>query len=188
MWFHDHTLGTTRLNVYAGLAGFYFLKDPALEPKKYPSGPYEIEMAVQDRLFDRKSQLYFPQQQKVKDHPFWSVIFEGDVATVNGVGLPYLKVEPRRYRFHLLNGSNHREFIFTFGDAPVIPYRGPMTTTLISRSKFPRVPVSPGERADVIVDFTNFVGKNILLTNSGPFMIHNLRQVMQFRVSREFCA
>jgi spore coat protein A, manganese oxidase len=63
LWFHDHALGTTRINVYAGLAGFYFLKDPDREPQGYPGGAYEIEMAVQDRSFDTNSQLYFAQQQ-----------------------------------------------------------------------------------------------------------------------------
>jgi len=109
LWFHDHTLGTTRLNVAAGLAGFYFIENSSQEPNKLPDGPYEIEMAIQDRQFDTTSQLYFPTEVQFNDHPYWSPMFEGDVATVNGAPWPYLKVEPRRYRFRILNGSNHRE-------------------------------------------------------------------------------
>ena len=131
LWFHDHALGTTRIAVYAGLAGFYFLEDPSREPKGYPSGPYEIEMAIQDRMFDTNSQLYFPQQQKMQDHPFWGVYFEGNVATVNGAAFPYLKVEPRRYRFHLLNGSNHRGYKLSLA-THWFTRSGPMTTTLIN--------------------------------------------------------
>ncbi len=51
-------------------------------------GAYEIEMAMQDRMFDTNGQLYLPQQQPNHNHPFWSPAFEGDVATVNGAGLP----------------------------------------------------------------------------------------------------
>jgi spore coat protein A, manganese oxidase len=119
LWFHDHALGTTRLNVYAGLAGFYFLRDPDHEPQGYPSGAQEIEMAVQDRMFDKNSQAYLLNQQPSINHPFWAPGFEGDVATVNGAAFPYLDVEPRRYRFHILNGSLNRGYQFLFGGAPV---------------------------------------------------------------------
>jgi spore coat protein A, manganese oxidase len=57
LWFHDHALGITRISVYAGLAAFYFLEDPSREPKGYPSGPYEIEMAIQDRMFLRRKEF-----------------------------------------------------------------------------------------------------------------------------------
>lgn len=181
LWFHDHTLGTTRLNVYAGLAGFYFLKDPALEPKGYPSGPYEIEMAIQDRLFDTNSQLYFPQQQQVSDHPFWSVYFEGDVATVNGAAFPYLKVEPRRYRFHLLNGANHRGFLLSFGSATVYQI-GADDNYLDEPVKVSTVSISPGERVDIIVDFSGLAGQNIEVDNSAGHIKVDLKHIMEFQV------
>ena len=191
LWFHDHALGITRLNVYAGLAGFYFLKDPSREPQGYPSGPYEIEMAVQDRSFDRNSQLYFPQQQVVTTHPFWSVLYEGDVATVNGAAFPYLNVEPRRYRFHILNGSNHRAYTFGFSgsNGPVSP---PVYLVGSDDNYFDKpvpadpagVPLSPGERTDLIIDFSKFAGQNIILTNSGDHTLVDLPQIMQFRVGK----
>ena len=59
-WVHDHALGATRTNVYGGMAAFYFIEDPTVAPKNLPSGPYQIEMAIQDRQFDTNSQLYFP--------------------------------------------------------------------------------------------------------------------------------
>ncbi len=182
LWFHDHALGITRINVYAGLAGYYFLKDPDREPKGYPSGAYEIEMAVQDRLFDSNSQLYFPTQTQLTEHPFWSVNFEGDVATVNGAAFPYLNVEPRRYRFHLLNGTNHRGFIFTF-DKAVVHEIGADDNYFDKPVPVTTVSVTPGGRGDVIVDFSKLAGQTITLTNSGPYMKYQLRQIMQFRVA-----
>jgi spore coat protein A, manganese oxidase len=184
LWFHDHALGITRINVYAGLAGFYFLEDPSHEPKGYPSGPYEIEMAIQDREFDTNSQLYFPQEQAVVDHPFWSVYFEGNVATVNGAAFPYLKVEPRRYRFHLLNGSNHRDYILSFGNAPVYQI-GADDNYFDKPVPLSNVTIAPGERADIIIDFSNSAGQNITVGNTGVDQDPQipLPQIMQFRVA-----
>lgn len=114
IWWHDHALGATRLNVYAGLAGFYFIRDNwdtglPNNPAGFPAGPYEIEVALQDKMFDTQGQLYFPNLGiNPMQHPFWIPEFFGDVIVVNGATWPYLTVEPRRYRFHLLDGSNAR--------------------------------------------------------------------------------
>ena len=132
LWWHDHALGATRLNVYAGLAGFYFLKGDDEENAHLPgwsgddlvqevainanSGtfnpePYlpEIEIVFQDRMFDTNGQLYFPNlPPNFMEHPFWTPEFIGDIITVNGKTWPYLSVAQRKYRFRLLNGSNAR--------------------------------------------------------------------------------
>jgi spore coat protein A, manganese oxidase len=183
LWFHDHALGITRTNVYAGLAGFYFLEDPAREPKGYPSGPFEIEMAIQDRRFDTNSQLYFPQELQV-GHPFWSPYFEGNVAAVNGAAFPYLKVEPRRYRFHLLNGSNHRVYILSFGDAPIYQI-GADDNYFDKPVPLSNVTIAPGERADIIVDFSNSAGQKITVGNTGVNQDPTipLPEIMQFQVA-----
>ena len=69
LWFHDHALGTTRQHVYAGLAGFYLIRDTfdtgltggaTVNPMNLPAGPYEAELMVADRQFDINGQLYFP--------------------------------------------------------------------------------------------------------------------------------
>jgi spore coat protein A len=214
LWFHDHALGVTRNNVFAGLAGFYFVRDPSTEPKKLPSGPYEIEMAIQDHRFDTKSRIYFtgsgpgpaawpdPQNGGVTPnfHPFWYVQFYGDVVTVNGAVWPYLKVEPRRYRFRLLDGANGRRldlhFVAPEGKEPPPVYQigaddqyfdtpvkvndtacaGKPITTVCSD-----VSLLPGERADIIVDFTNLAGQTITVTNTGPSVVP-VTDVIQFQV------
>jgi spore coat protein A len=64
LWYHDHALGMTRLNVYAGLAGFYVLqdenRDKLVEAGVLPSGDHDIGMAIQDRAFTKDGQLYYP--------------------------------------------------------------------------------------------------------------------------------
>ena len=207
LWFHDHYVGATRNNVYSGLAGFYFLRDPSTEPKKLPSGPYEIELIIQDRVFDTNSQLALSNIKATDPfnsllpsapqyHPFWIIQVRGDVATVNGVAWPYLKVEPRRYRFRILDGANERRFDLHFGGAPVWQFGADDnyldTAAKVNDAACPGKPDStercsdvsllPGERADVIVDFTHLTGKTITATNSGPNFYHPLPEVMQFRV------
>ena len=123
LWFHDHALGTVRLNVYAGLAGFYLIRDNrdtgfANNPITLPAGPYESEMMLADRQFDTNGQLYFPDSDNPANlngppgnpdkHPFWIPEFFGDVITVNGKSWPTMSVEPRRYRFRWVNASNAR--------------------------------------------------------------------------------
>jgi FtsP/CotA-like multicopper oxidase with cupredoxin domain len=126
LWFHDHALGIVRLNVYAGLAGFYFIRDGRdtglpNNPITLPSGPQEAELMIQDRQFDTNGQLYFPDSDNAANlngppsapdkHPFWIPEFFGDVMTVNGKSWPTMEVQPRRYRFRLVNASNARFLI-----------------------------------------------------------------------------
>ena len=126
LWFHDHTLGIVRLNVYAGLAGFYFIRDQrdtglANNPITLPSGAQEAELMIQDRQFDTNGQLYFPDSDNPANlngppanpdkHPFWIPEFFGDVITVNGKSWPTMEVQPRRYRFRVVNASNARFLI-----------------------------------------------------------------------------
>jgi spore coat protein A, manganese oxidase len=125
LWFHDHTLGIVRLNVYAGLEGFYFIRDNrdtglANNPITLPSGNQEAELLLADRQFDTNGQLYFPASDNPANlngppgnpdkHPFWIPEFFGDVITVNGKSWPSMQVQPRRYRFRFVNGSNARFF------------------------------------------------------------------------------
>jgi spore coat protein A len=64
LWYHDHALGMTRLNVYAGLAGFYVLQDQhrldLVNDHVLPGADYDIGMAIQDRAFTKDGQLYYP--------------------------------------------------------------------------------------------------------------------------------
>ena len=185
VWYHDHALGVTRLNVYAGLAGFYFLKDAVEDAVKLPGfsgddlvlevapvgksgvfnpNPYlpEIEIALQDRMFDVNGQLYFPNQPpNIMDHPFWTPEFVGDIITVNGKTWPYLSVAPRKYRFRIVNGSNARFYQIWLQDL-VTGVMGPRLVQIGTDGGLLKAPVpvvgklllAPGERADLVIDFT----------------------------------
>ena len=133
LWYHDHALGITRLNVYAGLAGFYFVRDhedtgKPNNPLGLPAWPYEKAYAIQDRMFRDNGDLFYsaypgdpfyddfitdegailPPGQFPGGGPTALAEFFGDHMVVNGVIWPFEAVEPRNYRMHLLNGTDSR--------------------------------------------------------------------------------
>jgi FtsP/CotA-like multicopper oxidase with cupredoxin domain len=207
IWYHDHVLGITRLNVYAGLAGFYLIRDPAIEgPLNLPSGPYEIPMAIQDRMFFTDGQLMYPVGgDNPEIHPLWQPEFFGNTILVNGKVWPYLEVEPRKYRFRMLNGSNARFYAMQMvEDATDMPGPGfwqigsdggyldaPVLLADPADPDARRLVMGPGERADVIVDFSGYApGTSFTLRNNAKSPFPNgttvdprtTGQVMQFRV------
>ncbi len=222
LWYHDHTMGTTRLNVYAGLAGFYFIRDDnedfLLNMGYLPQRAYEIPLMIQDRSFYKDGSLYYP-NESFKDpvtgqplsldpltgQPVASVVpeFFGDFILVNGKAWPVLEVEPRKYRFRMLNASNSRFYAMEFnlekmaGATKV--YRnlnffqigtdgGLLNAAVETKSLL----LGPGERADIVIDFSqaNVLGETIILTNDArsPFPMGDSidpqtnGQIMAFKV------
>lgn len=193
LWYHDHALGTTRLGVYAGLAGFYLIRDPnnKISPL-LPSGPYEIPIVIQDRSFNEDGSLLFPSKGNNADvHPYWRPAFLGNTIMVNGTVWPNLDVERRQYRFRILNGSNTRtynlklsndqSFIQIGSDGGFLPFPVPLTELLIA----------PAERADILIDFSMLQPETtIIMTNdaNAPFPNGNppdpetVGQIMQFTI------
>ncbi|KPK39416.1 MAG: hypothetical protein AMJ65_11560, partial [Phycisphaerae bacterium SG8_4] len=152
------------------------------EHRRARACPYEREIVIQDRIFDTNSQLYFPDGSNPDDprqppnpdvHPFWIPEFAGNVIVVNGKTWPFLEVEPRRYRFRLLNGSNARPYRLRIQNTatnallPIwqIGTDGGLLNApvqVINPPDGPGLIVAPGERADVIVDFAGLKPGEIL--------------------------
>lgn len=187
LWYHDHSIGNTRLNVMMGLAGFYLLRDANEASLNLPGGEYEIPLAIQDRRISESGQLKY---DRLFDDSFF-----GTVPVLNGVAYPYLQVERRKYRFRLLNGSNTRSYTLHIGNSRDTPESGVMvqigTDSGLMDAPVPldRITLTPGERADVIIDFSRFaVGDEPVLFNSHPSMPMEMKdeypiaELMQFRV------
>jgi spore coat protein A len=143
VWYHDHALGITRLNVYAGMAGFFIIRDefdtglPG-NPLGLPAFPYEVALAIQDRMFKETGELFYP---AFPDDPYYEDFIEGEEAelpegifpgggptalaeffgdhmVVNGKIWPKMEVEPRNYRLRLLNGCDSRFLAVQFFEVP----------------------------------------------------------------------
>ncbi|NOZ54357.1 MAG: multicopper oxidase domain-containing protein [Gammaproteobacteria bacterium] len=200
LWYHDHAMGITRLNVYAGLAGFYLLRDDRedrlVQRGVLPSGAYEIPLLIQDRSFYTDGSLAYPNEpfidpatgqvatlDPITGEPVPSVVpeFFGDTILVNGKTWPVLDVEPRKYRFRVLNGSNSRFYNMKFDWVKVgggsirlkqLKFRqvGSDGGLLNRAVKLKTLSLAPAERADIIVDFSDndLAGKTIILSNNAP--------------------
>lgn len=185
LWYHDHALGIVRLNNFAGLAGIYIIHDPIEQSLPLPSGIYDIPLVIQDRSFDASGQLNYPTSGRVGNP--WIPEFFGNTIVVNGRAFPYLAVEPRRYRFRILNASNARFYGLALSSGDPFYQIGSDQGLLPAPAPASHLLIAPSERIEVIIDFTERAGKQIIMTNdavapypSGGMIVPN--QVMQFRV------
>jgi spore coat protein A, manganese oxidase len=232
LWYHPHDQGLTRINVYTGLAGYYFLRGTHEDELHLPgwsgdgvvrevtpdgksptfngSNTYkpEVELAIQDRMFNVDGALYWPVAPTNPDiHPFWTPEFFGDVFTVNGKTWPYLSVAPRKYLFRMLDGCNARFLnMWLTTDTATGAHDGPDMTVLSTEGGFLSAPVTlssaagqtlflaPAERPMVVIDFTGYApGTKFYLMNdalapypTGDPVIPGLTdRIMQFVVNGE---
>jgi spore coat protein A, manganese oxidase len=180
LWYHDHAIGITRLNVYAGLAGFYLIRDPEENSLNLPAGPYQIPLMIQDRSFNPDGSLQYPPAVN-GTHPAWMQEFFGNVICVNGRAAPYLEVEARKYRFRIVNASNSRFYHLALlpadaegkpngkvTDAPPFIQIGTDGGLLPTPLHLHYLIVSPAERFDVVIDFSQHKGANLAIINNAP--------------------
>ena len=188
LWYHDHGMGLTSVNVYAGLAGLYIVRDRADAKLGLPQGEFEVPLILQDRTFHPDGSLAYTMTQREGE----------DTPVVNGKAFPFLAVEPRRYRLRFLNASNERFWRLRFAVPPgVLPERT-LPFWLIGTDGGFRTPLrmlnflfSSAERYDLIVDFSELpMGTNVTLTNyNAP--VHfpagvgpEISEIMQFRITK----
>jgi spore coat protein A len=219
LWYHDHVMDATSMNVYAGLAGGYVLRDQREAGiADLPSGSYEMPLIIQDRSFvaapnDKGHWLLYGHAPYLRDRIALAAKtgnrtslrkkiralgapmgeFKGDAMCVNGKVWPYLEVEPRAYRFRVLNGCNTRMLVLRLshedaakpgepdlaasdpglamlqigGDAgflsPPVELRGKLARKKPTTGNF--LVLAPGERADIVVDFSGLSGQTVYLSN-----------------------
>jgi spore coat protein A len=198
LWYHDHALGITRLNVTAGLAGMYFVRDAQEDALQIPKGRYEVPLLIQDRLFNPDGSILYPVQDPTVAPPIppvWIPEFFGDTALVNGKVFPFLDVEPRKYRFRLLNACNARFLHLTICNSRDASEALHFFQIGADQGFLPRpleqadLLAAPAERFDVVIDFTGKAGKSFTLKNDAPSPFPggggpDLPRIMQFRVSK----
>jgi FtsP/CotA-like multicopper oxidase with cupredoxin domain len=191
LWYHDHGVHHTASNAYMGLAGLYLLHDDYERDSGLPlrgspddqyGNPYDVPLILRDALFDTGAQLIFDDDDQ-------SGAF-GDVILVNGVPWPNMKVEPRQYRFRILNASVSRSYDLALS-VKGSTARLPLTVVgtdggLMEVAQATNVLRSGmAERYELVIDFAGLAGKTLTLRNLRPennIEFPTTGSVMQFEV------
>jgi spore coat protein A len=176
LWYHDHAMGLNRLNIYAGLVGMMLIRDDHEDALHLPSGKYEIPLTLYDRNITAAGQLFYPTSGD-PEHP-WVPEFGGDAILLNGKIRPYLEVEPRLYRFRLLNAANSSFFSLSLTNKQPFHQIGSDQGLLDAPAQITHLLLAPAERADLLIDFSQSAGQNLHLFNG-------VLEVMQFRVAQK---
>lgn len=192
LWYHDHYVGDTRMNVVAGLAAGYLIRDVVDDGEgglglPSPIGVYELPLVLQDRQWNPNGSLLYPVNPPSLNGP-WIGEYFGDTMVVNGKVWPYLIVDPCLYRFRIINGCNARilDIEIPGADMTVI---GSEQGLLPQPAPVNHLAMAPAERYDVIVDFSPLAGHVTQMKNNNPMSpvstpAPELTQVMQFRVNQ----
>ena len=170
LWYHDHRVDFTSQNTYKGLVGFYLLFnkfDTGDETTGFhlPSFPqFDIPLAFADKVYDPTTGLLAFDLFNLDG-------ILGDKFLVNGVVQPFLEVQPRRYRFRLLDTGPSRFYSFFLTDPNNLGAANPFWVIANDGNLLPApvqvqtVRIGPAERVDIIIDFSQFAGKTIYLEN-----------------------
>jgi FtsP/CotA-like multicopper oxidase with cupredoxin domain len=169
LWYHDHRVDFTSQNTYKGLVGFYLLfnqfdtgnEETGFRLPSYPQ--FDIPLAFADKFFDDSGELAFD-------------LFNldgilGDKFLVNGTIQPFFQVQPRRYRFRLLDTGPSRFYSYFLTDPSNLSANNPFWVIANDGNLLPApvqvstVRIGPAERVDIIIDFSQFAGKSIFLEN-----------------------
>lgn len=168
VWYHAHPLGKTAPQVYKGLAGVFIIDDEESQALNIPRdyGVNDIPLVIQDRRFAPDGSLLY------MDGPNDALLgMMGDTVLVNGAVSPILDVNTVKMRFRLVNGSNARVYDFTLSNKAKFSQIASDTGFLEAPVELDTLPLSPGERAEIIVDFSSNAAGDVVTLNSGNMKI-----------------
>jgi len=156
-WFHPHPMGRTAEQVLMGLAGLFYVTDPAeqLAVPGADAGANDLPVIIQDRTFDANNQfLYNPSQ-------LWGYL--GERILVNGKPNATFSLEPRAYRLRVLNGSNARTYKLAWSNGMPLNVIGTDGGLLPAVETKSYVMLMPGERVDLWADFSSLARQQVIL-------------------------
>jgi spore coat protein A len=158
LWYHDHAHGRTSHTLYYGLLAMYVLEDDRERELDLPSGEYDVPIVIADHAFNRDGSFRYVENVDLG--------FRGDTILVNGAVSPRMRVERRKYRLRLLNGSNSRSYALRLGRGrrmTQIAADGGLLARPVGRRS---VPLHPAERIDLVIDFRDYrPGTELVLRN-----------------------
>ncbi|MFC5823897.1 multicopper oxidase family protein [Nonomuraea insulae] len=201
LWYHDHRMDFTAPQVWRGLAGMALVRDEEEDALPLPRGERELPLMICDRSFEEDGSFRYPQAYSAHggahggmhggmhggdwlglDGDYMEGV-EGDVILVNGAPWPVAEVAAARYRLRLLNASNARRYRLQLTPGGRFTQIGSDSGLLAAPVAHDTIPISPGERYDVVVDFSAYpVGSAVTLVNTLAEGMQ--RNVMRFVVTR----
>ncbi len=152
MWFHSHLMGQTAAQVWAGLAGIAIIDDDEADALDIPSeyGVDDFPLALQDRRFRLSGAMSYEPSR----HDLMAGM-QGNYPVLNGTVFPYMEVTTQRVRLRLLNGANASIYNLTFRDRRTFQVIGSDGGLLPAPVSLKELRLAPGERAEIIVDFSD---------------------------------
>ncbi len=193
LWYHDHSMGLTRLNVYAGLAAPYWVRDEfdtgkPDNPLGLPAGDHEIPLVISDKVFYRNGRMRYNSVRTPIFEHLWGGGLAGDVIVVNGKAWPNLMVDRGIYRFRIVQASQLSDYRISFSNGMPFWVIGSDGGLLDEPVLVGALDMAAGERYDILVDFTGFApGDAVELLNLMQISLFGqmpggaaVRKVMQF--------
>ena len=177
-WYHPHPHGLTAKQVFMGLAGMFIVNDEEEAMLNLPSGEFEVPLIIQDKHFEGTSLDYSPTADEIMSG------YLGEQAIVNGLHAPYLNVATTWYRLRILNGSTARVYNLAMTGGLRMHIIGSDGGLLRSPEAVSEILLGPGERLDVLVDFSQLtVGKEAYLV-SNSFSKYNAQGRQSFKLMK----
>src|ERR687885_505160 len=162
LWYHDHGVHITANNAYMGLAAQYILSDPIEQALSIPHGrTYDVPLILKDVMFHESGDLLIDDNNQ-------NGIY-GDVILVNGVPWPKMQVEPRKYRFRVLNASVSRSYDLSLDTGEPLVVIGTDGGLMPHPQPCSHVKVGMAERYEIVIDFSKYKpGQQVVLRNNSP--------------------
>ncbi|HSH20269.1 MAG TPA: multicopper oxidase domain-containing protein [Draconibacterium sp.] len=151
-WYHPHLHEKTNKHVSLGIAGFIIVKDEEEATLNLPRthGVDDFPLVIQTKDFDENNQIVVPSNSD-------------DIPVVNATINPFLEVPAQMVRLRLLNGSSQRVFNIGFSGNQVFYQIGSDGGLLNKPVPLTRLQMAPGERAEIIADFSLLNGQSVRL-------------------------
>jgi len=161
LWYHDHGVHITANNAYMGLAAQYILHSDAERALPIPHGHYDQPLILKDAMFQENGDLVIDDNNE-------NGIY-GDVILVNGVPWPRMDVEPRKYRFRVLNASVSRSYDLSLDTGEPLVVIGTDGGLMPAPQPCAHVKVGMAERYEIVIDFSKYQpGQKVTLKNRSP--------------------
>jgi blue copper oxidase len=163
-WYHSHAHMRTGVQTYMGMAGLILVRDGDGDGLGLPSGARELPLLIADRRVDGAGVPVYS-----ASGPAMMEGFLGNAVFVNGVREPVAEIDSALYRLRVLNASNARIFRVARSDGRPMLLIGTDAGFLAEPVEVPHVDMSTGERADLLVDFSDLAAGARVQLVSLPF-------------------